>query len=896
MAECVKVIVRCRPMNEREKGLKCNTVIGMDTPKGQCSIINPGDPKAPPKMFTFDGAYFVDSTTEQIYSEIAYPLVEGVTEGYNGTIFAYGQTGCGKSFSMQGITNPATQRGIIPRAFAHIFETTSIKEGIKFLIHASYLEIYNEEIRDLLGKDARAKLDLKEHPEKGVYVSGLSMHPVHNVSECEHIMNKGWNNRSTGATLMNADSSRSHSIFTIYMEMANTDDSGEDHIRAGKLNLVDLAGSERQGKTGATGDRLKEATKINLSLSALGNVISALVDGKSKHIPYRDSKLTRLLQDSLGGNTKTMMVACLSPADNNYDETLSTLRYANRAKNIKNKPKINEDPKDALLRQYQEEIEKLKAMLAGQIPVEAAVAAGATANSRSKKSSRPSSGGSDADSVRAELEAEKERIKEEYEAQVNEMKSAYEAEKSNKAKLQQDMLRLRAFYDDKLRDVDGQLAGLPSTAEVLGGLDEDESGELHTGKKKAKQDGDRPMSTTSEDTGIVGPDISDIGKPVILGADGLPHIQKEIPGSDKRVMAPESLFQEQQQQLLKIQLQQQQKLAQKAQNEEGVPRPNASPVLDGEMEAKQKEALARLLALQQQMVGGENADNEQFKEAHDKKMQHAEDIRQKLDKANKKMEDDGIVLNIFDNVQDEIKAKNQVLEERKQRIESLERDIIDVQSEFEFDRIEYLDMIRKQDKQLAYLEAVIERIHPCLRRDCNFYNLDRVRMESHYNEEEEKWILPKMTIERTALPVTGTVLPSSKMDSRNRPMGMNGDHDDDFDDERLREKLRRAEDQSHTLQPRRASQLINSGEPINKINMQEIRGTIRPMRQANSPVTNGYHGYEDEDDMMSKDLRAAQVHGQIHNDEVVRKPTRLDALPAVTGRKSRKKKGGLDPL
>ena len=145
------------------------------------------------------------------------------------------------------------------------------------------------------------------------------------------------------------------------------DERGQDHLRAAKLNLVDLAGSERQSKTGATGERLKEATKINLSLSALGNVISALVDGRCKHIPYRDSKLTRLLQDSLGGNTKTLMVACLSPADNNYDESLSTLRYANRAKNIKNKPCVNEDPKDALLREYQEEIKKLKAILAEQM-------------------------------------------------------------------------------------------------------------------------------------------------------------------------------------------------------------------------------------------------------------------------------------------------------------------------------------------------------------------------------------------------------------------------------------------------------------------------------------------------------------------------------------------------
>ena len=217
---------------------------------------------------------------------------------------------------------------------------------------------------------------MKENPDRGVFVRGITNHNVSSVKDCEVLMAKGWTNRSTGETLMNKESSRSHSIFTIHIEAAEHIEGAKDKIRAGncpihadaihyltnlgKLNLVDLAGSERQSKTGATGARLKEASKINLSLSALGNVISALVDGKSKHIPYRDSKLTRLLQDSLGGNTKTLMIACISPADNNYDETLSTLRYANRAKNIKNKPKINEDPKDALLRQYQEEIEKLK--------------------------------------------------------------------------------------------------------------------------------------------------------------------------------------------------------------------------------------------------------------------------------------------------------------------------------------------------------------------------------------------------------------------------------------------------------------------------------------------------------------------------------------------------------
>lgn len=188
---------------------------------------------------------------------------------------------------------------------------------------------------------------------------------VKSIPEIERAMNYGTTNRKTAATAMNNDSSRSHSLFTIYIETGEDDSNGEQRIKAGKLNLVDLAGSERQSKTKATGATLKEGIKINLSLTALGNVISALVDGKQQHIPYRDSKLTRLLQDSLGGNTKTVMIAAVSPADYNYLETLSTLRYAARAKAITNKPIVNEDPKDALLKQYEQEIQKLKSMLEG---------------------------------------------------------------------------------------------------------------------------------------------------------------------------------------------------------------------------------------------------------------------------------------------------------------------------------------------------------------------------------------------------------------------------------------------------------------------------------------------------------------------------------------------------
>lgn len=227
----------------------------------------------------------------------------------------------------------------------------------------SYLEIYNEEVRDLLGKDQTQRLEVKERPDVGVYIKDLSAYVVNNADDMDRIMTLGHKNRSVGATNMNEHSSRSHAIFTITIECSEKGVDGNMHVRMGKLHLVDLAGSERQAKTGATGQRLKEATKINLSLSTLGNVISALVDGKSTHVPYRNSKLTRLLQDSLGGNSKTMMCANIGPADYNYDETISTLRYANRAKNIKNKARINEDPKDALLRQFQKEIEELKKKL-----------------------------------------------------------------------------------------------------------------------------------------------------------------------------------------------------------------------------------------------------------------------------------------------------------------------------------------------------------------------------------------------------------------------------------------------------------------------------------------------------------------------------------------------------
>ncbi|GLD95806.1 hypothetical protein PINS_up004484 [Pythium insidiosum] len=360
--ECVRVMVRIRPMSSKEKQDGRQVVATANFDRAEVTLVNPAGTE-PPKSFTFDAAFGAESTQQQVYDAAATAIVEAVMEGYNGTIFAYGQTGAGKSHTMEGY---GEQPGIIPNSFRHIFGKVAISKNKRMLVRASYLEIYNEEIRDLLGKDPKARLDLKENADSGVYVKGLTAQVVKDAAEIDHVMQTGKKNRSVGATLMNQTSSRSHSIFTIVVESlgeSSVSVDGKDHVCVGKLNLVDLAGSERQSKTGATGDRLQEANKINLSLSALGNVISALVDGKSKHIPYRDSKLTRLLQDSLGGNTKTVMIANCGPAEYNYEETLTTLRYASRAKNIKNKPKINEDPKDAMIREFQEEIEALKAKL-----------------------------------------------------------------------------------------------------------------------------------------------------------------------------------------------------------------------------------------------------------------------------------------------------------------------------------------------------------------------------------------------------------------------------------------------------------------------------------------------------------------------------------------------------
>ncbi|XP_022900797.1 kinesin-like protein KIF3A isoform X2 [Onthophagus taurus] len=354
--ENVRVVIRVRPQSKKEQQEGNQNIITIDREENVISLMK-RTPNEKPKVFKFDHIFSEDCTQMDLYRHIAFPIVEKVLQGYNGTVFAYGQTGTGKTYTMAG-KNTSETKGIIPNTFSHIFSQISRSTGEKsFVVTVTYLEIYNEDVRDLLSSNPNAKLEVRERTDVGVYVKDLMGFTVDSIESISELMNRGNTNRMTRSTLMNDVSSRSHAIFTITIE---SKDRIDNKTTIGKLNLVDLAGSERLSRTQATGERLKEASNINQSLSVLGNVISALVDGKSSHIPYRNSKLTRLLQDSLGGNSKTAMIAMVSPSEADYEESICTLRYASRVKYIKNQIRVNVETKKGMIECFEQEIAKLQ--------------------------------------------------------------------------------------------------------------------------------------------------------------------------------------------------------------------------------------------------------------------------------------------------------------------------------------------------------------------------------------------------------------------------------------------------------------------------------------------------------------------------------------------------------
>ena len=336
------IVVGCRfrPLNDSEKTRSGD--LNVDFPADEKTVVlNQQFEGFGQQRFTYDYVFPPGSEQKIVYECTALPIVEGVMQGFNGTVFAYGQTSSGKTFTMAGPDiYDESLKGIIPRMVSTVFDKISgADESAEFLVRIGFCEIYLEKIKDLIDP-ARKDLKVCEDKARGVYIAGLSEHYVNSGEELLRFMNLGQANREVAFTLMNAGSSRSHSIFITTINQKNTRDFSE---KTGKLFLVDLAGSEKVGKTGATGKTLEEAKNINKSLTCLGKVINSLTDGTSTHIPYRDSKLTRVLQDSLGGNSKTALIITCSPSPYNESETMSTLRFGIRAKAIKNKPKVNKE-------------------------------------------------------------------------------------------------------------------------------------------------------------------------------------------------------------------------------------------------------------------------------------------------------------------------------------------------------------------------------------------------------------------------------------------------------------------------------------------------------------------------------------------------------------------------
>ncbi|CAH1240088.1 KIF1B [Branchiostoma lanceolatum] len=376
----VKVAVRVRPFNNREIGRQAKCVISM---KDKTTAIQNPKQSKDVKAFNFDYSYW-SHTNEQdpnfagqskVYQDIGEEMLQHAFEGYNVCIFAYGQTGAGKSYTMMGKPEPRDQQGIIPQLCEELFDKIKTQESkdLQFSVEVSYMEIYCERVRDLLNPKNKGNLRVREHPLLGPYVEDLSKLAVTSFNEINTLMDEGNKARTVAATNMNETSSRSHAVFTVVFTQKRHDEMTDlTTEKVAKISLVDLAGSERANATGAKGDRLKEGANINKSLTTLGKVIHALAESsqsgskkrkKSDFIPYRDSVLTWLLRENLGGNSKTAMIAALSPADINYEETLSTLRYADRAKQIVCKAVVNEDPNARLIRELKEEVHRLKDLL-----------------------------------------------------------------------------------------------------------------------------------------------------------------------------------------------------------------------------------------------------------------------------------------------------------------------------------------------------------------------------------------------------------------------------------------------------------------------------------------------------------------------------------------------------
>eukprot|EP01113_Clastostelium_recurvatum_P032464 TRINITY_DN4179_c0_g1_i4.p1 TRINITY_DN4179_c0_g1~~TRINITY_DN4179_c0_g1_i4.p1 ORF type:complete len:1189 (-),score=408.18 TRINITY_DN4179_c0_g1_i4:28-3594(-) len=462
--EGIRVVCRFRPFNKLEAANGSFRCVTINEDRTAVRIKAESD-----LTFNFDRLFDEENSQAQVYDDAARPVVDDIMTGYNGTIFVYGQTGAGKTHTMQGPSiDDKELRGIIPRMIEQVFEgIANADENIEFLVKASYIEIYMEKIRDLL--DARRdNLKVREEKGKGIWVDGATEVYITSEKDVHEVIRTGMSNRAIAATRMNAESSRSHSVFILYIQQKSLK---EGSVKTGKLYLVDLAGSEKVEKTGASGTTLDEAKMINKSLSALGNVINALTDGKSAHIPYRDSKLTRILQESLGGNSRTTLVINCSPSSYNEAETISTLRFGTRAKTVKNKAKINKEMSAAelklLLAKAEAEIEKLKLYIrsleeemgkppTGGTPARPQTAAASTSSSSSSPAAAPAKGAGKTSNAAA------------IQGRIDELEARLAAEEEEKKTLQEQVDNIQDSVSEKDSELQAQFEVMSAMKEDLG--------------------------------------------------------------------------------------------------------------------------------------------------------------------------------------------------------------------------------------------------------------------------------------------------------------------------------------------------------------------------------------------------------------------------------------------
>ncbi|XP_054402862.1 kinesin-like protein KIF17 isoform X4 [Pongo abelii] len=754
-SEAVKVVVRCRPMNQRERELRCQPVVTVDCARGQCCIQNPGAADEPPKQFTFDGAYHVDHVTEQIYNEIAYPLVEGVTEGYNGTIFAYGQTGSGKSFTMQGLRDPPSQRGIIPRAFEHVFESVQCAENTKFLVRASYLEIYNEDVRDLLGADTKQKLELKEHPEKGVYVKGLSMHTVHSVAQCEHIMETGWKNRSVGYTLMNKDSSRSHSIFTISIEMSAvallSRQVPPDPVQVEeKLLPLPVIQHDMEAEKQLIREEYEERlAQLKADYKAEQESRARLEEDITTMRNSYDVRLSTL-EENLRKETEAVLQAgVLYKA-----EVMSRAEFASSSEyppafqyETVVKPEVFSTtdtlPGDDVSKT---EVSSRFAELPKVEPSKSEISLGSSESSSLEETSVSEAfpGPEEPSNVEVSMPTEESRSRYFLDECLGQEAAGhllgeqnYLPEEEPQEVPLQGLLGLR----DPFSEVEAKLARLSSTVARTDAPQADvpkvpvqapaptdllEPRDARPEAEAADDFPPRPEVDLASEVALEVVSTAEPGvwleaeAPVALVAQPQPlpataGVKRESVGMEVAVLTDDPL-----------------------------------PVVD------QQQVLARLQLLEQQVVGGEQAKNKDLKEKHKRRKRYADERRKQLVAALQNSDEDSgdwVLLNVYDSIQEEVRAKSKLLEKMQRKLRAAEVEIKDLQSEFQLEKIDYLATIRRQERDSMLLQQLLEQVQPLIRRDCNYSNLEKIRRESCWDEDNGFWKIPHPVITKTSLPV-----------------------------------------------------------------------------------------------------------------------------------------------